>query len=231
MANTKFFECTVDWEGDNFEYDVGMAIGAIENNMTPLLEYMGGEMISDLQKHINDDVYKPYQPKSYPRRKDHTIFGIPLDDIKNFTTKVDNNLNYAILEMQYNPDGFHSGKMRDTLDYDAEAHEDDAKYANRPIKPHPVHGDALIRRLQTGEGYDWKCSPGPRPFWDNFVNEENNGKIISRFNTYIENHNMTNGKYDYTYKKATRRDLSFGAYDAVSYENMSEVTDYDDLPF
>ena len=233
MALTRLFDCKIDWENDNLEYDVDMAIGEIENNMTPLLEFIGAEMINDLQEHINNDVYKAYEPKSYPRRKDHTIFGIPLDDKKNFITKVDNSLNTAILNFEYNPDGFHSGKKKDALDYDQELDEfrSGGATGEKPIKPNPVHGDALIKRIQTGKGYDWKCSPGPRPFWDNFINEENNGKIIDRFNSYIKNHNMTDGKYDYTYTDAEYRDLTFGAYDAISYENMSDISGDDDLPF
>lgn len=229
MALERLLDVKVDWEGDNLEYDVGMAIGEIENNMTPLLQYVGAEMIEDLQRRIKMDVYRAYTPKSYPRRKDHPEFGTPLWDIKNFTTHINNDLNVAILEFDYSPDGTHKGKKKDALDYDDKYHRDDPDYAEDPLKPNPVHGDALIKRIQTGKGYDWKCSPGERPFWDNFVEEENNHGFVSRFNTYMKNNKVT--KYDYTYKRASKRDLTFGAYDAIMYEDMGEVTEEDDLPF
>lgn len=36
---------------------------------------------------------------------------------------------------------------------------------------HPVSDDAMIARIESGSGYEWRRHPGPRPYWKNFVNE------------------------------------------------------------
>lgn len=231
MANLRIFDCTVDWEGDNFEYDVGMAIGEIENSLTPVLESVGGEMIHDLQKHISKDVYAKYSPTSYPRRKDHPQFGTPLDSIKNFTTKVDNNLNVATLNFDYSPDGTHKGKKKDALDYDEEIDEkrNGGKTGERPLKPNPVHGDMLIKRIETGKGYDWKADGIPaRPFWSNFVNEEMHGRLRGHFNAEMSRRKLT--KYDYEYKPQ-RSDFTYDYNDTIPLADKVFDDEEDDLPF
>lgn len=35
----------------------------------------------------------------------------------------------------------------------------------------PANNNALIGRIESGSGYEWRKHPGPRPFWQNFVNE------------------------------------------------------------
>ena len=231
MRHTRLFECTVDWNGDNLEYDVGMAIGEIENNLTPVLENVGAELINDLQKHIERDVYAKYSPISYPRRRDFPRFGTPLTSIKNFSTKVSNELNTATLEFDYSPDGTHKGQKKDALDYDEEIDEkrNGGKTGNRPLKPNPVHGDALIRRIETGEGYDWKSDVPARPFWDKFITQEMQGGGIRRyFNTYMSNQKLTS--YDYEYK-SQRGDFTYDYNDSMSIADRVFDEEEDDLPF
>lgn len=228
MARASLFNAYIDWEHDNLDYDVGIAFGNIQNNIPHVLEMIGGEMIEDLQKHIQKDVYDAYTPTSYPRRKDHPEFGTSLIDIKNFDTRV----NDDTLEFDYHPTGFHSGKMKDVLNYDPHYKASRAS-AENPLKPHPVHGDALIERIETGKGYDWRLKDADfpqRPFWSNFVDEEMNGGIIRHFNRIVPQINMTDGKCDYKFTRGGYSDLTRDGGDATSFdENI--IDDYDDLPF
>ena len=36
---------------------------------------------------------------------------------------------------------------------------------------HPVSGNALVGRIEGGSGYEWGKHPGPRRFWQSFVDE------------------------------------------------------------
>ena len=225
MAYTRLLEAKIDWSDDKLESNTDIAYNTRRKNVDVVLNVIGGELVHDLQKHINDDFYKQYQPKSYPRRKDHPIFGTALDSEKNFDTNVKN----GVLEFYYTPLGFHTGKLRDTLDFDEDRYS--PSEWNRPIKPKPIHGDKLINRLEKGEFYDWAPHHFPeRPFWTNFVNEENNGKLISHFNTAVRNTDMTDGAFTYRYSGATYRDLSFGGADIMS-DSAEWSADFDDLPF
>lgn len=228
MARQGIIQAYVDWSDDTLEAEFDKAFDLIKNNIDfTVLGMVGSEMMNDLQKHINDDVYSKYSPKSYPRRKDHPEFGTPLDSEKNFSIHAKNN----ILEFDYNPDGTHKGKMKDALDFDGDP---DSDSANEPLKPHPVHGDVLINRIQTGKGYDWKESMEERPFWSNFVEEEFNGKLIDHFNYAVRHTPMTSGKYDYKYFKASIADLTREGNDGeLSTEKTWDISTYDDddLPF
>ncbi|MBQ0125826.1 MAG: hypothetical protein KBS59_05820, partial [Clostridiales bacterium] len=55
--------------------------------------------------------------------------------------------------------------------------------------------DDLIRRLQTGKGYDWHLKNGKdfpkRPFWNNFVDEQINEKISQNFIRGMESRGYT----------------------------------------
>ena len=45
----------------------------------------------------------------------------------------------------------------------------------------PVGGDALVGRIESGSGYEWRRHPGPRPFWKSFVDEMVDGVFASEF--------------------------------------------------
>lgn len=45
----------------------------------------------------------------------------------------------------------------------------------------PASGDALIGRIESGNGYEWRRHPGPRPFWQNFVNEMIDSKFAAAY--------------------------------------------------
>lgn len=164
---------------------------------------VGTSMTGNLQYHIQRDVYNAYHPKSYPRRSDNPQFGVPMIDVSNMTSDVDERR--LRLTFIYNPGGEHSGLIRDAKDYmifDKGEMIVNPWYdgrENEPIKPKPVSGDKLIKRIETGEGYDWKApeetmmfsepdengaqeSKFPeRPFWSLFLDGEKNGLTMEAF--------------------------------------------------
>ena len=147
---------------------------------------------NSLDKHIQHDVYDAYNPKRYPRRQMKDSLMSP--DYKEISV-------YDLsLRFQYEPKGFHKAKMKDmlgaewddmilryvVLDKDTGATKDIIENPNDPLKPKPVHGDRLIERIQTGEGYDWQPPKGEdsfpkRPFWNNFVEEQRSGAALDSF--------------------------------------------------
>lgn len=145
-----------------------------------VLQNIGSEMIVSLKKHIMTDFYAAYSPKVYPRRSENPQFGIPLNSEQNMSVNVSGN----ILQFGYYPTGYHSGRMSDALNWatwSAKMSEGQKeKEGQKPIKPNPVHGDELIRRLQYAT-YDWKTDAPPRPFWNMFVSEQLGGGIMNAF--------------------------------------------------
>lgn len=238
MKQTRLFECRIDWQGDTFVRDAYDALNEIGNNVPRVLNVMGSEMIHDLQTHINKDVYAAYKPSSYPRRKDNPQYGTPLDDLKNFTTRIHSTdvgiMEYqSTLEFDYHPDGTHTGKRKDTLDYDAKLSANRGMSGDDSLKPNPVHNDVLINRLQTGRGYDWvpKDKIPPRPFWSNFVDEEiQSGGIKRRFDRISQGMHYT--RFDYTYKtQFGKSDFIWDGTDGALSTDATWNDDEDDLPF
>lgn len=224
MTHSRLFNASIDW--DNYELDLqyGEASQEIVENMRPVLNSIGAEMIHDLQRHINTDVYKAYQPRAYLRRKDHPEYGTPLDDNTNFDTNIDITGDEATLTFTYFPTGYHKAKFKDLPnDYRDFTNND-------PIKPNPVHGDVLINRIQKGEGYDWKVPDiKPRQFWDNFTREEFSGKIVSYFNRFVKETPLT--KYEYKVKRISGKDLQRYGRDGDLDTTATYVATDDDLPF
>lgn len=48
---------------------------------------------------------------------------------------------------------------------------------------HPVSDNALVARIESGSGYEWRKHPGPRPFWQKFVDEMINGGMAEAFDS------------------------------------------------
>ena len=53
-----------------------------EDKMKRIAEYVGSEMKATLAHRIEEDVYKEYHPKVYPRRSEHSGYGTPLNDME-----------------------------------------------------------------------------------------------------------------------------------------------------
>lgn len=144
------------------------------------VESLEAPLKDDLKHHVETDVYQAYpNPKEYPRRRDNPEFGTPLIDMGDINTYFGKLGREPGIIFRYTPTGSHSGTTKDLDPY--------SKYYNadnpRPLKPEPVHGDDLIRRIETGRGYDWDVYPGKRPFWTNFVDEELEGLLAQHFET------------------------------------------------
>lgn len=160
--------------------DLSDIMRELNNQIDVALIMVGSEMIHNLQEHIQEDVYEAYSPKRYPRRSENPRFGRSLidDSLENMRANVKN----SRLDFYYTPTGAHSGTMGDVLN--ASDFDFTPNGAAKPLKPHPVHGNDLIKLIQSGEGYDWDVKVGARPFWDRFVDEQLNDKIL---NTFIAN--------------------------------------------
>lgn len=102
------------------------------------------DIIDTLSSHIQTDVYDAYTPKSYKRRKDNPNLGTSISDIKGSGMGSYGRDNVTIT---YIPDGSH------------------------PQWESPASGDDLIRRIESGSGYEWRKHPGARPFFKNTTEE------------------------------------------------------------
>lgn len=133
--------------------EIDKQIAKIENNIPIALEGVGSEMIRDLQEHIQQDWYKPWQPKVYKRRTDNPSLGTPLGSVENISVSVKG----KVLDFDYTPTG----------EYKGTGFEEER------------NGDELITSLQTGKGLWGNLEP--RPFWNYFVEEQKNEKIMQSF--------------------------------------------------
>lgn len=102
-----------------------------------------------LKQHVQKDVYDQWTPTEYIRReKNGGIIDIDGSSRINGPYPDTKGKNFAAgFELRYMPGG-ESEQWRE-----------------------PASGNALIGRIESGTGYEWREHPGPRPFWTNFVNE------------------------------------------------------------
>lgn len=142
--------------------EVNDEIAKIENDIPIALNAVGSEMIKSLQEHIETDWYNAWQPSVYIRRTDVLSYGTPLGSIKNMDVQV---LGKRTLDFTYSPTGEYKG----------------------PYFEHDRDGDELIESIQTGR---LEGEPPPRPFWNNFVEEQKNGAIMNTFSAYMRKHAM-----------------------------------------
>ena len=103
-----------------------------------------------LKSHITSDVYDQWDPTEYVRRGENGGLGDMAYNTRGtkepYTeTKGDNIA--AGFNLRFMPDG-------------ASEQWDE-----------PLNGDWFTKRVESGEGYEWKKHPGPRPFWTNLIEE------------------------------------------------------------
>lgn len=101
-----------------------------------------------LKQHIEKDVYDQWDPTEYIRRREDG--GLLDEDEMKFKGPI----------VEFRGKDFAAGFQ---LDYRPWG---DSEQWNEPLS-----GNGLIRRIESGEGYEWKKHPGPRPFWHNFAEE------------------------------------------------------------
>lgn len=136
---------------ETLENDYEQHFAKIDDAIQLALQDVGSEMVSSLQKHIKEDVYAAYAPKSYQRRSENYGTGTPLTDTQNMSVETKHNE----LIFSYNPTGEHVYSVWHTRD-----------------------DDTLITAIQNGKLWG---KPPKRPFWNNFVEEQFNEAIMQNF--------------------------------------------------
>lgn len=157
----------------------------IEISSLIALSEVGEDMKLCLQEHIHNDWYEKWgEPREYQRRTDDPSLGTPIGDISNMESYVLK----SGLRFRYNPKGNHKNE----------------KWSIQ-------NGDDLIRIIQDNLGWKWKPTEDtegrmimPRPFWDNFVEEEETRALSSFINALRK----VNGEIDIVEEPNERIDLS-----------------------
>lgn len=101
-----------------------------------------------LKQHIQKDVYDQWDPTEYVRRGEN---GGLMDESE--------------MKFQVPPPAFRGKTFAVGFRLDYRPWGDSEQW-NQPLQ-----GNALIGRIESGDGYEWKKHPGPRPFWHNFAEE------------------------------------------------------------
>lgn len=170
---------SVDTEVQAFKMYLNYALGKA-------LQEAKGKMLDVLKSHIESDVYSFHQ-RTYPRRSEHGgtdgngDFGPALNNMKvnakwsRTETQMHEKGVGGIAVLEYRPSGAHSGTTED-LDPRSPYYDADTP---KPIKPKPAEADDLIRRIETGRGYDWETKVKARPFWQNTANELIEGGVLT----------------------------------------------------
>lgn len=122
-----------------------------------LVNYVVPEIKDLYKRHVQTDIYDKWEPTEYIRRGES---GGLID--------FDHNGSFSPSDKSMSEEGFAVGiKFRYRPDGSSEQWE------------HPLDTDDLIRRIETGQGYEWRKHPGPRPFWTNFLNEAIEGNAFA----------------------------------------------------
>ena len=176
---------------DGVTHDVNKVTREIASTAVPqALKSVASELTNSLKQFIQSEVYERYEPKNYPRRADYPRFGYGLADDKYIDYDIkQSGTRGANLTFMYNPKGYHYGKIQDikgayeTKNGAIKPTASTSRNWDKPLKPHPVHGDRLINRIQTAEGFDWHVPDAmpARPFWNMFVDHAKNDTIAFAF--------------------------------------------------
>ncbi len=170
--------------------------GEIGKKIPFALQEVGERMRGSLMEHIARDWYQKWKPSKYERRTDNPEYGTPIGDPSNMDLQITQNT----LVFDYQPSRQHA------------LHE---PFSNSP--------DELIRTIQSGS-----VAPNapPRPFWDNFVREQENETIMFTFKRAMLPYKVTDN--------GTKIDLSesyLNSEVAPTNQGMTNPADYliDDL--
>lgn len=140
--------------------EVDAEIQKIDSAIAPAMYIMGSEFEQMLNARLRQDWYDAYKPHKYPRRTDNPIFGEGLmsDEYKDYSVEIKPKTKR--LTFTYEPSGEHAIESY-----------------------HKRDKNALIRSIETGKLYG---NPPPRPFWENFVDELENGDAMDLFITAMK---------------------------------------------
>ena len=101
-----------------------------------------------LKQHIKKDVYDQWFPTEYIRREEN---GGLMDESE--------------MKFQVPPPAFRGKTFAAGFRLTYQPWGDSDQWEQ------PLSGNGLIGRIVSGEVYEWKKHPGPRPFWHNFAEE------------------------------------------------------------
>lgn len=194
-----FFKVTVSGE-ETLTNEINDQVALVSRAATDALRLVGSDMISSLQRHIRHDWYEPWgPPKDYERRTDKNDPDA-LGSEKNMHVDA-NGLSLAFV---YAPTGRHEVRSWNKRS-----------------------GDALIETIQTNSGWTWEPTKDrkrreimPRPFWNNFVEEQRNGALFDSFVRGFEGHGFD------IERESGSRDLDFPANEGMLEASFIE-NDYD----
>lgn len=144
----EFFDVKMTQVG-SVETELKAECGEIGKKIPFALQEVGERMLGSLIEHIARDWYHAWKPSKYERRTDNPQYGTPIGDPSNMDLYITQNT----LVFDYQPSLQH------------ELYEPFSKYP-----------DELIRTIQA---YGAAAPNAPsRPFWDNFVREQENETIM-----------------------------------------------------
>ena len=192
---------------ETIDSDLNAELENIQTAVVRAMSDVGNLMMESLKKHIVTDVYKAYDPVRYERRSDDSTNGTPLNDLSavNMTPIFDTDSAEKIggtVGMDYHPTGEHQN-----------------------YRWHGADDDDLIRRIETGLGYDYmrtrsktneygevvseEIIPYPeRRFWQKFVDEMTDGGAMERAIFW----KMAENGYTLDMKDGVIRDANDGNY-------------------
>lgn len=154
--------------------EVRESIVEIEKEIPIALNAVGSEMIESLNRHLDEDFYKKYNPVAYRRRY--------TEGLKN-QKNIDAQVNGKTLTFTYTPSGEPVGKLADSRNW-SENLENWLKSVNKtgetPFFSPTRSGDELIVWAQKAHEIGKQKIP-ERPFWNHFVEEQKESKIIDTF--------------------------------------------------
>lgn len=192
---------SIDIKVVGLDEEIKGEIGKINNQIPNALNYVGAEMIVSLKRHIDQDFYNKYSPVAYPRRYTKGLLNPENIDVSRKGKK---------LIFTYTPDGSPSPKHKESLNWS----DDLARYlkskgvsGETPIFSPTRKGDDLIVWGQKEHKLGATKIPA-RPFWNQFVEEQKNGKIMENFIAGMQ------PKYEII-TEGTEKDIQFGADESM----------------
>lgn len=193
---------------EGLDDDINTVEKEVEAQIPVALNYVGSEMVDNLQEHIRVDWYEAWgDPKEYQRRTDYGG-GTPLGSALNMDITVRD----EEMEFSYLPSGDHVETAWDERE-----------------------GDMLIQVIQSDRGWSYpvdKDTEGrtimPRPFWDNFVDDQE-ARVVDSFIAGMHRNDIV--------KEASDRHIDLSEYKRLGTSTISDKTPKhdtngdDDLPY
>lgn len=163
-----------DIEVTGLEKDLEEHLEKIEKEIPIVLNAVGSEMIESLNRHLDEDFYNKYNPVAYRRR-----YTEGLKNQKNINAQVDG----KTLTFTYTPSGEPVGKLVDSLNWSEDLEnwlKSVQQTGETPFFSPTRSGDDLIVWGQRAHEIGKFHIPA-RPFWNHFVEEQKESKIIDTF--------------------------------------------------